>query len=329
MSTTSRIVRLIAAGAASMVLAAGASAQEWPPAGKPVTFIVPYAPGNITDIAARMVAKKLSEALGGKPFLVENRTGAASQIATDYVAKAAPDGSTFLVEGPAFATNQSLYRGRLPYDAERDFVPVALLVENALVLVTAASKPYQNVRDLIAYAKAHPGRVTMGSGGNGVLSHMAQALTAVKANVDIVHVPYRGGSPAQVDTVAGQIDSMWNNPSSAMPLIKSGRLRPLAVSSKTRSPALPDVPTFAEQGYPDFEAVNWFGMFAPSGLPPHVLKTVHAEVMKVLAQDDVKERFASDGVQVGTLTQGQFAAFVKAETVKWGEIIRENKIKAD
>ncbi len=309
----------------ALALAATAQAQTWPPAGKQVTFVVPYAPGGITDIAARTVAARLSQGMD-KPILVENRTGGASRIATDYVAKAPADGTVFLVEGPAFATNQSLYE-KLPYDSEKDFTPVTLLVTNPLVLITSVNKPYKTAKELIDYAKANPDRLTMGSGGNGVLSHMAQALTSVQANAKIVHVPYRGGMPANVDTVAGQIDSMWDNPSPAMPNIKAGRLRALAVSSKTRSPALPDVPTLAESGYPDFEANNWFGMFAPSKVPPEVIRAVHAEVAKVLANPEVRERFARDGVQTGTLSQAEFAALVKTEAKKWGEIIRQNGIK--
>jgi tripartite-type tricarboxylate transporter receptor subunit TctC len=309
----------------TLAFAATAHAQTWPPAGKQVTFVVPYAPGGITDIAARSVAAKLSEKME-RPILVENRTGGASRIATEYVAKAPADGTVFLIEGPAFATNQSLYE-KLPYDSEKDLTPVTLIVTNPLVLLTSTGKPYKTAKDLIDYAKANPDRLSMGSGGNGVLSHMAQALTASQANAKIVHVPYRGGAPALVDTVAGQIDCMWDNLSPPMPHIKSGRLRPLAVSSKTRNPALPDVPTLAEQGYPDFEANNWFGMFAPSKLPPEMLKAVHAEVAKVLADPAVRERFARDGVQMGNLSQAEFAALVRSEAKKWGEIIRLNGIK--
>lgn len=300
-------------------------AQGWPNIGKPITFVVPYAPGNITDIAARTVAARLTEK-AGRPILVENRTGAASQIATEYVSKAPADGTVFLVEGPAFTTNPSLFL-KLPYDSEKDFTPVALLVTNPLVLVTAPSKPYKSGKELIDFAKANPEKVTMGSGGNGVLSHMAQALTVVHSGAKITHVPYRGGALASVDTVAGQIECMWDNPSSAMPHVRGGKLRALAVSSKTRSAALPDIPTLAEQGYPDFEASNWFGMFAPSKVPPELIRQVHAEVMRVLAIPEVRERFARDAVQMGTLSQAEFAAFVRAEAKKWGNVIRENGIK--
>jgi tripartite-type tricarboxylate transporter receptor subunit TctC len=308
-----------------LVFATNVQAQAWPNIGKPITFVVPYAPGNITDIAARTVAARLSEK-AGRPILVENRTGAASQIATEYVGKSAADGTVFLVEGPAFTTNPSLFL-KLPYDSERDFTPVVLLVTNPLVLVTAPSKPYKTGKELIDFAKANPEKVTMGSGGNGVLSHMAQALTVVHSGAKITHVPYRGGALASVDTVAGQIECMWDNPSSAMPHVRAGKLRALAVSSRTRSPALPEIPTLAEQGYPDFEASNWFGMFAPSRTPPEILRAVHAEVMTVLTNPEVRERFARDAVQMGTLTQAEFAAFVRAEAKKWGNVIRENGIK--
>ena len=313
---------------AAAVLAAGAltaHAQSWVPPGSQVTFVVPYAPGGITDIVARVLAAKLSED-AARPVVVENRTGAASRIATEYVAKAKPDGLTFLIEGPAFTTNQTLY-DKLPYDSEKDFVAVALLVRNPLVLVTGVSKPYKTAADLIAAAKAAPGKITMGSGGNGVLSHMAQALTAAQTGTEIVHVPYKGGAPAAVDTQAGHIDSMWDNPSSSMPHIKAGRLRPLAVSGRVRSPVLPDVAPLADQGYPNFEANNWFGMFAPSKVPAETLRKVYAEVSKAMDLPDVRERFARDGVQTGGMSQEEFAAFVRAEARKWGDIIRKNGIK--
>ena len=310
---------------AVLMIGQPAAAADWPTG--TVTIIVPYTPGNITDIAARVVDQKLSESTG-QSFIVENKPGASTQIGTDQVARAEPDGLTLLITGAGFATNPALF-DELPYDTEKDLAPVGLVVSNPLVLVTAADKPYADFASLVEFAKSNPGRLTMASGGNGTLSHMAEALTARATGTELIHVPYKGGSAAATDTLSGHVDSMWDNPSSAMPQIQSGRIRPLAVSSAHRSEALPDVPTVAELGYGNFEVINWFAMFAPGQTDPELLDTIHDQVQAVLEQPDVQERFAKDGVTAGGPSRSEFSAFVAKETEKWGQIIRENNIQAD
>ena len=310
---------------AVLAISQPASAADWPTG--TVTIIVPYTPGNITDIAARIVAEKLSESTG-QSFIVENKPGASTQIGTAEVARAKPDGNTLLITGAGYATNPALF-AELPYDTDKDLIPVGLVVSNPLVLVTAADKPYQDFAGLIDFAKSNPGQLTMASGGNGTLSHMAEALTALATGTDIIHVPYKGGSAAATDTLSGHVDSMWDNPSSAMPQIEAGRIRPLAVSGPFRNDALPDVPTVSELGYGNFEVINWFAMFAPGETDPEMLDTIHDQVQAALEQPDVQERFAKDGVTAGGPSRAEFTAFVASETEKWGQIIRENGIHAD
>jgi len=320
-----RLHSALCAALAVFMVGQPAAAADWP--ADTVTIVVPYTPGNITDIAARIVAQKLSEDTG-KAVIVENKPGAATQIGTGLVARAKPDGHTLLVTGAGFATNPALF-SKLPYDTEKDLAPVGLVVSNPLVLVTAKDKAFQDFGSLVDFAKANPGKFTMASGGNGTLSHMAMELTAGRTGTKMIHVPYKGGSAAATDTLAGHVDSMWDNPSSAMPQIKADRIRPLAVSSKQRSPAFPDVPTVAELGYQDFEVINWFAMFAPGQTDPALLDTIHDKVQAILELPDVRERFARDGVTAGGPSRAEFAAFVANETRKWGQIIRDNDIHAD
>lgn len=305
---------------------AAAQTAAWPT--KPVRLVVPYTPGNITDIAARVISQKLSEA-SGQPVVVENKPGAGTQIGTAEVARAAPDGSTLLLTGAGFATNPALFP-RLPYDSAKDFEPVTLVVSNPLVLVVNPSRPATSIQALIAAASAGARPVTLGSGGNGTLSHMAAELLAASSpGAKWLHVPYRGGSAAVTDVLGGQIDGMFDNPSSAVPHIQAGKTRALGVSGSARIPALPEVPTVAEAGVAGFEVVNWFGLFAPARTPPEVLERINAEIAQILKSPDVVARFAKDGVTAGGNGRAEFAAFVREETEKWGRIIRDRGIKAD
>jgi tripartite-type tricarboxylate transporter receptor subunit TctC len=302
-----------------------AVAADWPTG--PVTIIVPYTPGNITDIAARVLAQKLSDRTG-KSFIVENKPGASTQIGTDLVARARGDAHTLLLTGAVFATNPALF-SKLPYDSAKDIAPVGLVVSNPLVFVTAEQKPFADFSSFVTYAKSNPGAASVASGGSGTLSHMAMALMAITTDTNVVHVPYKGGSAAAIDTLTGQVDGMWDNPSSAIPQISAGRIRALAVSGIERNPALASVPTVAEQGYKDFEVINWFGLFAPATVPPQLLDAIHDQVQAVLEAPEVKERFAKDGVTAGGPSRAEFAAFVADETKRWGAIIEKNNIRAD
>lgn len=320
-----RLRSIVCAAFAAVVAGTSAQAVEWPK--DSVTIIVPYAPGNITDIAARLVAQKLS-ARSGKTVVVENRPGASTQIGTGVVARAPADGRTVLLTGAIFATNPALFKN-LPYDSERDLAPVGLVVSNPLVLVTASSKTFADFPAMVREAKANPQKVTIASGGSGTLSHMAMALTAISTGTDMLHVPYKGGGAALADLLSGRVDGAWDNPSSAVPNIEAGRVRPLAVSGRQRNPALPAVPTMAELGYRDFEVINWFGMFAPGKTDPALLDAMHKELQAVLELPEVRERFAREGVATGGPSRAGYAAFVAAETKKWGTIIRDNNIIPD
>lgn len=303
-----------------------AAAAEWPPSGT-TTIVVPYTAGNIADIAARTIAHKMNERTG-KTFIVENRAGASTQIGTSAVARAPADGRTLLLTGAIFATNPALFP-KLPYDSEKDLAPVALVVSNPLVLTTAKSKPFTDFASMVKYAKAKPGQLALASGGSGTLTHIALGLMAINIGTEINHVPYKGGSAAAMDTLSGQVDGFWDNPSSAIPQIKGDRLRALAVSSRQRSPALPNVPTMVELGYADFEAINWFGVFAPGKTEPQLLDVIHTEIRAVLELPDVKERFAQEGVTASGPARAEFAAFVASEMKKWGALIREKNIQAE
>lgn len=307
------------------VLPPAAQANGWP--SDQTTIVVPYTPGNITDIAARVVAQKLAER-SGQAVIVENRAGGSTQIGTGAVARAPADGKTLLLTGAVFATNPALF-DKLPYDSEKDLAPVGLVVSNPLVLVTSTPKPFADFAAVLAFAKQKPGGFSVASGGNGTLSHMAMALTAISTHTDMLHVPYRGGAAAVTDLLTGQVDAMWDNPSSAIPHINGGRTRALAVSGLKRNPALPNVPTMSELGFADFEVINWFGMFAPGKTDPKLLDVMHKEIQAVLELPDVRERFAREGVTTGGPSRDGYAAFVASETRKWGAIIREKNIKPD
>lgn len=307
------------------VMSFTAQAGAWPDG--PTTIVVPYTPGNITDIAARLVAQKLGDR-SGQTVIVENRAGGSTQIGTGAVARAPADGRTLLLTGAVFATNPALF-AKLPYDSEKDLAPVGLVVSNPLVLVTATSKPYADFAGVLAFAKQNPGKFSVASGGNGTLSHMAMALTAISTGTEMLHVPYRGGGAAVTDLLSGEVEAMWDNPSSAIPHINGGRTRALAVSGRERNPALPNVPSMRELGFADFEVINWFGMFAPGRTDAKLLDVMHSEIQAVLELPDVKERFAKEGVATGGPSRSGYAAFVASETKKWGAIIREKDIRAD
>ncbi|ARP96742.1 tripartite tricarboxylate transporter substrate binding protein [Bordetella genomosp. 13] len=325
----SKLLSGVRAGLAAATLgwaaAASAAAPVWPE--RPVRVIVPYAPGGIADIAARAVAQKMSVNTG-QPFVVENKPGADTRIGTEQAARADADGYTLLLAGGGFAVNNALF-DKLPYDTARDFTPVGLVVSNPLVLVTGGEQPYRTLQDMLAEA-AQPGKqVTLASGGKGTLSHMSMELLASTKKLPIVHVPYRGGSAHVADVVSGQVSGIFENPSSAIPLIRSGKYRALAVTGAQRSPALPEVPTMMESGLPNFQVTNWFGMFMPDGVPEPVAAEVARQLQQALADAGLRARFAQDGVTVGGPMRAEFGKFVADETARWGDIVRSRGIRAD
>ncbi len=319
---------LAALCAAAFVLGAGAApvlAQKYPD--KPVRLLVPFAPGGGTDVLGRFIAAKLTDNLGVSVF-IENRGGAGGTIGTEVAARAAPDGYTMLFTSASHSFNTSLYT-KLGYDALKDFAPVTLVAMVPHLLVVHPSLPVKNVKELIALARARPGEIFYGSGGAGSSVHLAAVLFITTAKVEMTHVPYKGGGPAMIGVMAGEASVMFPTMQSAMPLVKAGRLRALAISTATRSPAVPEIPTIAEAGVPGYDATGWYGMLAPAGAPQAVIDRLHSEIVKILTTPELKNRLAGEGAVAVGNTPAQFDRFIREEIAKWAKIIRDLKIQVD
>ena len=288
---------------------------------KPVRLIVPFAPGGSNDIVARIVGYKFAESFG-QQVIIDNRGGASGIIGTDIAAKAAPDGYTLLMMSLTIAVNPSLYR-KLPYDTEKDLAPVTLVASAPLILVVHPSLPVKSLKDFIAHAKANPGKLNFGSGGPGTTPHLAGEVLKSMAGLQMTHVPYKGGGPALADLIGGQLQLMLENIPSTLPLVKSGKLRVLAVSGLTRSTLVPEVPTLDEAGLKGYEIVGWNGLFLPAATPNAIVSRLHAETVKALALPDVKERLSGMGAEGVGNTPAQFTAFVKSEIRKWAQVVRD------
>ena len=303
-----------------------ASAQSYPT--KPIRLVVPFPPGGATDILARDVAQKLTEAWG-QSVIVDNRPGAGGNIGSELVAKSAPDGYTLeMGTVGTHAINASLY-AKMPYDHVKDFTPVILVAGVPNVLVVNPSVPANSVAELIAYAKANPGKLNFASSGNGTSIHLSGELFKVMAGVQIMHIPYKGSTPALQDLLAGQVQMMFDNLPPSLPQIKAGKLRALAVTSLTRAPALPDVPTLSEAGLPGFEASSWFGILAPAGTPAPIVAKLNAEIAKYLATPEAKEKLAKQGANAAGGTPDDFAKHIAAETAKWAKVVKDSGAKID
>lgn len=293
---------------------------------KPIRILVPYASGGGVDIVARTLSPKLGELLG-QAVVVENRPGGNSNIASELVAKAAPDGYTLLLASPSNATNVSLY-SKMPYDPIKDFSPVVAIGFAPLVLVSHPSLPARTVGELIALARRRPGQLSYASGGNGTSQHLAAELMKSISRIQIVHIPYKGAAPALVDIIGGQVVFMFNNPLEILQYVEAKRVRVLGVTSATRAPVLPEVPTFAESGLPHFEATVWWGLLAPAGTAKEVVNRINAETNKVLMTTDIQSRFKSLGAQPSGGSPQQFAVFLQNEVSKWATVIKQAGIQA-
>jgi tripartite-type tricarboxylate transporter receptor subunit TctC len=313
--------------AATCTAVSGAAlAQAWPQ--KPVTYIVPFPPGGTTDILARAIALKLGPALG-TTIVVENKPGAGGNIGSDFVAKSRPDGYTILGGTiSSHAINPSIYKS-MPYDPVKSFQPVTLIGTNANVLVVGAASPYKSVQEVIAAAKAKPGSISFASAGNGTSQHLSGELFKSLAGIQMEHVPYKGSGPAIQDVMAGHVPMMFDTTVVAAPHIQSGKVRALAVTSTKRVPSLPSVPTMTEAGVKGYEIVSWQGIFAPAGTPKEVVQRLNAEVVKILAMPDIRERLAALGLDPVGNSPDEFAAFQKGEIAKWAKVVKEAKISAD
>ena len=300
-------------------------AQAFP--NKPVRLIVTYPPGGSSDLMGRLMAKKLSE-LWGQPVIVENKGGAAGSIGMDFAARQAPDGYSFVLGnfGPALVNP---LMSKVSYNMEKDFIPISLTASGPNVLVVPANSPYKSLQELLDAAKAKPNSLNFGTSGPGSMSHIATEMIMRQSGVQMTHVPYKGGGLALVDLMAGQIDFIVSDALPAAEHIKSGKLRPLAITSGSRTPLVPGVPTFSEGGLPGFVALTWWGVFLPAGTPKDIQDKYYTSLVKVMGDPEIRERFAAMGVQAQASTPDEFKAYLAAENARYSKLIADNKIKAD
>lgn len=307
------------------VLGGIASAQPVYPS-KAIRFITPFPPGGSLDPLTRMSAQKLSE-IWGQPAVVENRPGGNTIIGTQAVAKATPDGYTILVAGTPHVVNPSLFA--TPYDAIKDFAPIATIARSRQILVVNPALPANDLQALLALAKGKPGQLTYGSSGTGNTNHLAGELLRSLTGIKMLHIPYKGAGPAIVDLISGQLQLSFHVPISVIPHIRSGRLRPIAISGKTRVPALPQVPIFAEAGLPAFDIAGWTGLFAPAGTPKDIVDKISAEMARILTMPEIVERLVNQGLEPLISTPEQFAALLQSDMAKFAKLIKDAHIKVE
>jgi tripartite-type tricarboxylate transporter receptor subunit TctC len=316
---------LLAAGATLALLTAAPAAWSagWPD--RPVRIVVPFTAGGSTDVVARMVGQKLSETWG-QPVVIENRGGAGGNVGTDVVAKSAPDGYTLIMASGSITINPSIYP-KMPFDTKKDLVPITNVASGPMLVVVQDSAPFKSMKDLLAAAKAQPGKLNFGSAGVGSQVHLAAENLAFAAGVDLTHVPYKGESAAYNDLIGGQVQMMVGNIAVAAALVGPGRLRALAVTGKARSPLLPEVPTVSEAGLPGFENTGWFGLLAPAGTPPDVINKIHRDTAAVLAETQIKARLHVLGMSPVGSSPAELTRQMDAELVRWAEVVKSRKLQ--
>jgi tripartite-type tricarboxylate transporter receptor subunit TctC len=314
---------IITAGATPLAIAAG---EAYP--SRPIRLVVPFPPGGPLDVVARAIGQKLTDAWG-QPVIIDNRPGAGGNIGADLVAKSAPDGYTIL-EGAlsTHAVNVSLY-SKMPYDPTRDFAPITLVAVTPNVLVLNPSVPANSVQELIAYAKAHPGKLSFGSGSNGSAGHLAGEAFKTEAGVDMVHIPYKGGAPAMQALLAGDTQLMFDNLSNSTPQLKAGKIKALAVTTAKRSALAPELPTLAEAGLPGFDIYTWWGFMAPAGTPKEIIAKWNAEVTRILVTPEMKAFFAQQGAEPAPTSPEEFSALIRREITKYAKIVKDSGAKVD
>lgn len=313
---------LVRTALAALLLSAAACAWAQAYPSRVVRVVVPLGSGGTTDVPGRIVAQRLSEALG-QQFIVENKAGAGGTIGADFVAKSKPDGYTLLLTATPHVITANLYKN-LPYNALTDFAPVIRVASGPYVLTVHPSLGVGSVRELIALAKTQPGKIDYASSGNGSAQHLVGAMFAYMAGIQLTHVPYKGSSQAQQDLVAGMVKVGFPGTPIVIPHVKSGRLKALAVTTAQRSPHMPDVPTIAEAGVPGYEALVWVGLLAPAGTPPEIVARLNSEITKLLRAPDVQQLLASSGVDPTPTTPEEFGAYLKNEFDKWGKVVRDS-----
>jgi tripartite-type tricarboxylate transporter receptor subunit TctC len=307
-----------------LALTTAVAAQDYPT--KPVRILVPFSPGGINDIVARLLARQLSERLG-KQFIVENKTGAGGAVAGELVAGAPKDGHTLLIVSSAIAMNPWMYP--LPYDTIKAFTPVAVLATSPIVAVINTDLPAKSMKEFIALAKQKPGALKYASSGVGTFMHLGGELFKLMAGVDLLHVPFRGAGPAMIDVIGGHTQASFASIPSIIAHVRSGKLRALGIGALKRSPALPDLPTMAEGGVPGYQAANWIGIVAPAGTPAPVVALLHKEISAIQDSPELRQRFTSEGADVLQMSVAEFGAFMVGEHAKWGRVIEDAKIKAE
>lgn len=312
---------------AAVLAAQGVCAQSVYPA-RPVRIVVSFLPGGTPDILARAVGAKLTEALG-QQVVIDNRPGAGGNIGTEIVARAAPDGYTLIMAAASpFGINPTLYGAKMTFDPVRDFAPVAFIAKNPLLLIANLNLPARTMPELIALAKAQPGRLRYGSAGNGTSNHLAGEMLKLAAGIDLQHIPFKGTGPGITSLIGGEIELVMAQVPTGQPSVRAGRVRALAVTSAKRSPVLPDVPAMAET-LPGFEALSWYGIAAPAGTPRAIVNRLNAEIVKALATPDLRARLEAEGAVPDASSPEEFAAFIRAEIPRWGQAVKASGAKLD
>ena len=319
-------LRFAILSALAVFVSASAQAQNYPD--RPIKLIAPFPAGGLADVLARAVGDEMSKSLG-QPVIVENRAGAGGNNGADAAAKSTPDGYTLLMSSAGILTANPFLYSKMPFDAETAFIPISNVAEMPMILVVNPKVLAQNLKELVALAKAEPNKLNFGSPGIGTTGHLGLAMFMHAAGVQITHVPYRGAAPAITDLIAGQIDGVVDNPPTVISHIEGGRLRPLAVAATQRMTLLPNIPTAAEAGVANYEANSWFGIAAPAGTPAPIVARLAKEIAAAVRTPAMQERFAKSGARLVGDTPEQFAAQIKAERAKWGEIIKAANIKAE
>jgi len=302
-----------------------ATAQDYPT--KPVRMVVPYAPSGVADILGRVVSERLGQRLG-QTVVVFNREGGGSAVGADLVAKATPDGYTLLIASTALTMNAAVSR-KMAYDVKRDLAPLSLVFEQPAVLVVHPSVAANSVQELVAFARANPGKLRYGSSGVGSVINLVTELFKYQAKVDLIHVPYKGVAPAMVDLVGGQIELVMSGITNAVPLVKAGKLKALGVTSRKRAAVLPDVRPIVEQGLPEYETSTWYGVFAPAATPSRILVRLNAELVQIAGSADVRERFANQGGEARSTTREEFAALIDRDLRRWQTVVAVAKLRAE
>jgi tripartite-type tricarboxylate transporter receptor subunit TctC len=308
-----------------LALSLHAYSQEWP--SRPIRLILPFPPGGGTDILGRLIAERLSVSLG-QPVVTENRGGAGGNVGAEAAARSAPDGYTIVLVAPSLAISPTLY-SKINYDPVKDFAPVSLVATVPNVMITQPSIPAENLQEFIAFAKTKPGALNFGSGGAGTSNHLAGELFNIVAGTKLVHIPYKGVNLAMQDVLSGNVHLVFIGIPAAAPHVKAGKLRALALVAPQRSSALPDVPTVAEAGLKDFEVTTWYGVLAPAGTPRPIVMRLNSDLVKIMHSPELKEKLAASGTEPLTSTPEEFAAYIKREMTKWGDVIRKSGAKAD